>query len=199
MNRTVSDQSNDLTIGETLATFYTEQGIPADGGMSDKWVKLRFGRFYLVFPNMPERKKTVRYHDVHHLLTGYSTSWKGEASIGAYEVAAGCGDYRVAWILDLPIFALGLFIWPKAIFKAFIRGRRASSFYHHTHTYEQILEIKVSEARAILRLDTDTKPVSSQEIAVFIWWWLIASVFSMIVYIAPVALVVCYIIFHHHK
>jgi hypothetical protein len=189
--------SLDLTICQALADFFEQQDLGADGGANDTWVKLRFGSFYIPFPNSAARKKAVMYHDIHHILTGYPTTWRGEAEIGAWEVASGCGDYRAAWIFDLGIFAAGIFIFPVAVFRAFIRGRRALNFYHHTHAYEQILQMNIAEVQTTLQLNNADKPALVLEIMTFIAWWLLAVVLSLAIYVAPVFIVI-WLIVHRH-
>jgi ubiquinone biosynthesis protein Coq4 len=39
----------------------------------------------------------VRLHDLHHLVTGYPTDWKGELEISAWEIAGSCRGYVAAW------------------------------------------------------------------------------------------------------
>ena len=39
------------------------------------------------FPNPVWRKKVLHIHDIHHLITKQSTSWKGEAYITGWEIA----------------------------------------------------------------------------------------------------------------
>ena len=51
---------------------------------------LRIGRVPVAaFPNGAARVRAVRLHDLHHVATGYATSWVGEAEIGAWEREAG--------------------------------------------------------------------------------------------------------------
>lgn len=38
------------------------------------------------FPNTRGRKRAMRFHDLHHILTGSGTNWIGEAEIGASEL-----------------------------------------------------------------------------------------------------------------
>lgn len=191
MSADISQDPDDLTIGQALSDFYQKQGMAPDGGVNDRWIKLRFGKYYIPFPNDPARRKAVRYHDIHHLLAGYPTTWRGEAGVGAWEIASGCGDYRAAWIFDLGIFALGLFLFPVTVFGAFIRGRRMRNFYYHTHTYDQIREMKVGEARAVLAMDeANIQPASAAEIVTFLGWWLLAFILSFLMYVAPVVFIV---------
>jgi len=80
-------------VGDALREHFRSNGLPEDGGIDLRWVHLRVGPIPLAFPNIPARREAVRYHDVHHVLTGYAMDWAGEAEIGAWEVASGCGRY----------------------------------------------------------------------------------------------------------
>ncbi|PYS76753.1 MAG: hypothetical protein DMF66_12990 [Acidobacteria bacterium] len=62
-----------------------------DGGYSDAWVKLKLWRMPIWFPNTEGRRRAVRFHDVHHVLTEYPTTWRGEFEIAAWEIATGIG------------------------------------------------------------------------------------------------------------
>ena len=46
-------------------------------------MRLAFGPVRFAFPNTAGRVRAVRYHDLHHVVTGYATDWTGEAEIGA--------------------------------------------------------------------------------------------------------------------
>src|SRR5665213_2057181 len=112
-----SNTPGQLSIQEALAAFFEKNQLGPDGGANDDWAKIKLGKFYIPFPNSPARKKAVVFHDVHHIVTGYKTDWKGEAEIGAWEVSSGCGSYRAAWLFDFGIFALGVFLFPIAVFR----------------------------------------------------------------------------------
>ena len=139
MNAISSTYSSRQTIKEALTIFFEKYQLGPDGGMSDRWVKLRFGKFYIPFPNTDSRRKALMFHDIHHIATGYQSNWKGEAEIGAWEVSTGCGSYTAAWVLDLGVLALGLLVFPKATYKAFVKGQRTRSFYKNSYTREQLL------------------------------------------------------------
>jgi len=83
------------------AEYFARAGFPADGGYGDAWVKVKIaGRFMPLFPNVAPRVRAVKLHDLHHILTGYGTSWTGEAEIAAWELASGCRSYVAAWLLN---------------------------------------------------------------------------------------------------
>ena len=76
-----------MLVREARARYFAENGF-GDGGYDDRFVVLRVGGVpALVFPNTKQRVRSVRIHDVHHVLTGYATSWRGEGEIA--RVGAG--------------------------------------------------------------------------------------------------------------
>ncbi len=98
-----------------------ESGVAVDGGSSDRWVVLRFGRIPAPFPNTSARRKVIALHDVNHLVAGVSTGNVGEAEISAWELASGgCGQYLAAWALDLAGMLMGL-VWPIHVDKGVCR------------------------------------------------------------------------------
>ena len=88
-------------------------------GYDEAWVRLPAGPFTLRFPNFAGRRRAVMLHDLHHVATGYDTSWQGEAEIGAWEIGGGCAHHAWAWYLNLSAMSLGLVLWPRAVFGAF--------------------------------------------------------------------------------
>jgi len=79
-----------------------------NGGYDKKWVRLKAGPISIYFPNIEARVAAVKYHDLHHIVTGYPANWVGESEIGAWEVASGCRHHWPAWILNLDAIAIGL-------------------------------------------------------------------------------------------
>jgi hypothetical protein len=109
------------------------------------------------FPNTPARVKAVRFHDLHHVLTGYRTDIVGEFEISAWEIAAGCKSMTAAWVLNLGGLAAGIFRCPKRTFAAFVRGRRHDTLYGED--YDALLDITVDDARAkYAPSDVDLRP-----------------------------------------
>lgn len=119
------------SVREARARYFAENHFPADGGYSDRFVVLRMGRLpVVVFPNTKARVRAVRLHDLHHVVTGYPTSWLGEAEIAAWEIASGCRSYVAAWLLNGLALAYGLLLWPRRMGAAWRRGRRSRNLYH---------------------------------------------------------------------
>ncbi|MBA2538194.1 MAG: hypothetical protein H0V17_01040 [Deltaproteobacteria bacterium] len=93
----------------------------------------------------------MKLHDLHHVATGYDTTWTGEAEIGAWEIGAGCGRYWAAWMLNLGATGVGMLHAPRREWRAFIRGRRSKSLYDRAFS-EDMLQWSVRDLRAHLRL-----------------------------------------------
>src|SRR4028119_655850 len=67
-----------LALGEARSRLFALSGFPPDGGYGEAWVKLKLWRIPLAFPNTAGRRRAVKFHDLHHVLTEYPTTWRGE-------------------------------------------------------------------------------------------------------------------------
>ncbi len=132
--------------------WYESRGLPPDGGDSLKWVDFSFYSIPLPFPNSDARRGAVRFHDLHHLLTGYATDIQGEGEIASWELAGGCGRFWVAWHLNLLSFCVGLILNPRHIWRAFIRGRNSRTLYRGVD-YQWVLQQPLHSTRAMLSLN----------------------------------------------
>jgi len=158
-----------LTLGEARARLFALGGLGEDGGYGDAWVVLKLWRVPLAFPNTEGRRLAVRFHDLHHVLTEYPTTWRGEFEIAAWEVAGGIRRYWVAWLLDLLGFACGLVVFPRAVYCAFVRGRHSTNLYGEVWD-ESILARRVGEVRRRLNLDGgDVRPTRDDRVAFALW------------------------------
>lgn len=158
-----------LTLGEARARLFALGGLGEGGGYEDAWVKLRFWRIPFAFPNTAGRRRAVRFHDLHHVLTEYPTTWRGEFEIAAWEVAGGVRRYWVGWLLDLLGFACGLVVYPRAVYRAFVRGRHSRNLYGEEWD-ESILSRRVGEVRRRLRLNSEDVRPNGRDRASFMFW-----------------------------
>lgn len=152
----------DKTPKEILHQFYLDNNLEEDGGQNSSSVKIElFKNFHFYFPNFNGRRKAIIKHDIHHLVTGYSTTLIGESEISAWEIASGCNKYWFAFLIDTSGFMLGIPLNFLKVLKAFSRGRKTRNLYSDFISTEQALNMKISELRSYLDLDksgTDTKP-----------------------------------------
>jgi len=178
-----------LTLGEARARLFALGGLGEDGGYADAWVVLKLWRVPLAFPNTEGRRRAVRFHDLHHVLTEYPTTWRGEFEISAWEVAGGIRRYRVAWLLDLLGFACGLVVFPRAVYHAFVRGRHSLNLYGEAWD-ESILTRRVGEVRHRLRLDVEEARPTGDDRLAFVKWAaasVAAYVATLVVIFVPVS------------
>ena len=136
--------------------YYAANGFPPDGGDSSAWVDFKLGPLPMPFPNTAPRKRAVRLHDLHHVLTGYHTDIIGEFEISAWELAAGCGSYSAAWFLDLTGLAAGVAVAPRRTWRAFQRGIASRNLYNGPEYSDALLDRPVSDVRAELAIDAQT-------------------------------------------
>jgi hypothetical protein len=159
------DEAADMKTGR--AHYFKANGL-GDGGYNDRWAKLQAGPIPIYIPNTAARVRAIRFHDLHHVLTGYNTTWTGEAEIGAWELASGCADHYAAWVLNLWAMAIGLFLAPSKIYTAFRRGRISTNLYRKTIN-DELLETRLGELRQQLKLNQEF-PAPQGHYGSFILW-----------------------------
>jgi len=141
--------ASSLTLREARAQYFARAGFD-ESGYTDRWVWVTIlGRRVPATLNTPGRVRAVKLHDLHHVLTGYATTWTGEAEIGAWELASGCRAHLAAWYLNGWAALIGLFIAPRRVLAAFRRGRRERNLYGGELT-DALLAETVGAARARL-------------------------------------------------
>jgi hypothetical protein len=182
---TTIDTAHDpaVTLRQARARYFEENDFGADGGYGARWVKLKLGPFPYAIPNTAGRVRAVRYHDLHHIVTGYRTDWIGEFEISGWEVGSGCRDFVAAWFLNLSGMFAGLFLSPRRIYRAFVRGRNTRNLYGRTFD-DALLDTRVDEMRAELGTDRDVPAGTPADLGRFLAF-LVAGLPLMVVMSAP--------------
>lgn len=139
--------SESMTLAEARALFFARAGLGADGGYGARWVRIDAKPVPIIFPNTACRIVATKLHDLHHIATGYGTDWIGEGEIAAWELAGGCGRHGWAWLLDAGAFTVGLFLAPRRMRAAFVRGLGARNLYHGGFPEEQLASVTVAALR----------------------------------------------------
>jgi len=160
---------SEMTLLEARAKYFALNGFGVDGGYEDTWVKVEYGWMRFYFPNTQARARVVRYHDLHHILTGYSTTMPGETEISAWEIATGCTANYAAWILNLLGFGFGLLINRRGVYRSFMRGRYSSNLYAYPFD-DRLLSSKVGEMRCLLGLDKQSIHAEASDKRAFALW-----------------------------
>jgi ubiquinone biosynthesis protein Coq4 len=90
----------------------------------------------------------AEFHDVYHVLFGFSTSMEDETAIQFLGV--GNGRYSIPWLASCGLaFVFYPERWGK-FYRAFMQGRRAETFHHIN--WEKLLEVKVKDLRKDLQV-----------------------------------------------
>lgn len=168
-----------LIVKDALKIYFDEYHFK-DGGYDLKWFKIKLGPLFIPLPNIKSRVDAVRIHDIHHLLTEYNADWKGEVEIGAWEIATGCGKYWAAWLLNLGSLFIGMFLFPRALYKAFMRGRKCKTSLYYNSNYPELLSKTLGELREKIHFDKQGKN-SFADILLFLTWCLIALCYHILV------------------
>ena len=175
----------EMTLGQARARYFELNNFGSDGGYEERWIKVKVWRIPIWLPNTAGRVRAVKLHDLHHVLTEYPTTWRGEAEISAWELGSGgLRKYYAGWILDILNLAQGLVVNPVGLYRGFMRGRRSKNLFSTQFT-DEILTHRVGEYRQLLDLESvPEKPTLSDKL-IFVTW-VVVSVAAYLVAIAPV-------------
>jgi hypothetical protein len=157
------------TLREARARWFAENGFDADGGYTKRWFRIESRPIPVYLPNLKARVDAVRLHDIHHIVTGYGTDWRGEAEIGAWEIASGCGRYWAAWVLNFGALAFGLIAAPRRTYRAFVRGRHSTNLYAGEFR-ESLLDERVDALRRRFGLAGPAENASTRDKLAFAGW-----------------------------
>jgi hypothetical protein len=129
--RTAAVATPSASVGAALRALRRTYGLPDDAGECESWT-CRLGRATVRLPNFGWRRKALLAHDLHHVLTGYPCTLRGEFQMAAWEFGAGGMPHWAATAFCLPLVVAGLLWSPRRIWRAFAWGRRSRSLHGST-------------------------------------------------------------------
>jgi hypothetical protein len=138
--------SPSATVKESVERYMNVNGF-SRAEYAAKTVPVKVGPITFQLPNGAARQKAIAQHDVHHVLTGYLTDLTGEAEIGAFELRGGCTN-AFLWFINLAAVAVGLFIAPRRIVRAFRAAKGAHTLYRLDLAAAEVEPLTVAELRA---------------------------------------------------
>lgn len=177
------------TLAQARDAYFRANGFGADGGYNAAWVDFKLGPIPMPFPNTHARSRTVRYHDLHHIVTGYRTNALGEFEISAWELGSGCADHAVAWHLNLSGLVAGALFIPRRTWLAFVRGRHSLNFYRVAYD-EALLSRLVDDARRDLQLDQEALAATVADVVAFATCLVVGSIVGAITVVIGIPLVI---------
>jgi hypothetical protein len=117
-------------LHEELAVFYARHGFGDVVGARPLTVRVYTGCLLVPLPNIETRRRYLKYHDLHHLITGYSVGRIGEGEISAWELGTGSAlASPMLAFMNLIALSTGLALEPRRMWRAFMRGTRSRNLY----------------------------------------------------------------------
>lgn len=119
-----------MTLKEELAAFYRRCGFSDTADRQACTVPVYTGCLLVPLPNIETRHVYLKYHDLHHVVTGYSTGRIGEGEVSAWELGTGSMWHSpLLGTMNLIALSTGLVLEPKRMWRAFRRGCRSRNLY----------------------------------------------------------------------
>lgn len=178
-----------MTLGQARDAYLQKYGF-STAAYEERWAAIKLGPIKFWIPSTRSRRQAIRFHDLHHALTGYPAIPSGEAEIGAWEIATGCGRFRAAWVLNLFAMGMGLLIAPGKTYRAWVRGRHTTTNFYHVAYDEALLAKGADEMRREIGLPENSPRATTGDKASFILWAALALLqyaMSTAVVLAPFA------------
>lgn len=118
-----------------------------DQWLQKDWLEVRIDdRIVRAFP-LWFIKDTLIKHDIHHVLTDYSTSFRGECELAGWELASGgCHLNIIFWIDRIFTALIGLVAYPRDTAKAIRKGWRCRNLY--SNQLDELLNSDVEKLQA---------------------------------------------------
>jgi hypothetical protein len=119
-----------MTLQDELAAFYKRSGFGQVVGARPLTVPVYTGCMLVPLPNIETRRRFLKYHDLHHLVTGYSVGRIGEGEVSAWELGTGSAFVSpTLGVMNLIALSTGLVLEPKRMWRAFRRGCTSRNLY----------------------------------------------------------------------
>jgi hypothetical protein len=113
-----------------LAAFYAKSGFGDVVGARPLTVRVYTGCLLVPMPNIETRRRYLKYHDLHHLVTGYSVGRIGEGEVSAWELGTGSMlASPMLGIMNLIALSTGLVLDRARMWRAFRRGCASRNLY----------------------------------------------------------------------
>jgi len=144
----------DGSFGRIYASFMDAEQLSADGLIEAENAAIRHDPEEIIDPDRRYFGDRLRdMHDLWHVLTGYGRDEAGEAANLAFTVAQV--PSRGVWLIVLAAAVLGpwslSFAWPRYLFRAWLRGRRAAKL--SLARFEELLPLPLDEVRRRLQIE----------------------------------------------
>ncbi len=119
-----------MSLEAALQAFYDRHGFGDTIGARPRTVPVYTGCLLVPLPNIETRHRYLRYHDLHHLITGYSVGRIGEGQISAWELGSGSmRESLTLGVMNLIALSTGWVLDRHRMWDAYCRGCRSENLY----------------------------------------------------------------------
>lgn len=125
-----SDTDFPLTTREALIGFYKFNQLNLTEDFSSHCVRVYIGCLLAPVPNVKARKKYLKFHDLHHIMSTYGIDRIGESEISAWELGSKSCRKPIISIMNLFALSTGYILSPKRVKQAYYRGCRSKNLYY---------------------------------------------------------------------
>jgi hypothetical protein len=121
---------NTVTLQDELDAFYQRSGFGDVPGARPRTVRVYTGCLLVPMPNIEARRRFLKYHDLHHLVTGFSIGRIGEGEVSAWELGTGSAFVSpTLGLMNLIALSTGLVLDRKRMWRAFRLGCNSRNLY----------------------------------------------------------------------
>jgi hypothetical protein len=142
----------EMSVRDARDAYLTENGFTLDA-YDKPTTKGSFLGHEFAVPNPPAHQRGIRFHDLHHVATGFGTDHAGEGEISMWQIRrglAGTGLYVTSVVVANAL--LGLLLAPRRTLAALRHPSAGGSLFSATMDYESMLDQSVGELRAMLAI-----------------------------------------------
>ncbi|MFA6087156.1 hypothetical protein [Mucilaginibacter sp.] len=119
-----------MTVKEALIGFYKFNRLNLTQDFESHCVRVYVGCILAPVPNINARKKYLKFHDMHHVMSGYGIDRVGESEISAWELGSRSCRKPLISVMNLFALSTGFILNPKKVISAFYRGCRSKNLYY---------------------------------------------------------------------
>lgn len=138
-----------MTTKEALLGFYNFHKLNLSEDFKSHCVRVYIGCLLAPVPNVSARKKYLKFHDLHHIMTGYGIGKVGESEVSAWELGSRSCRKPLISIMNLFALSTGFILKPKRVLNAFYRGCRSRNLYYMSDSLspEQIDQLDLQKIK----------------------------------------------------
>lgn len=119
-----------MTTKEALLGFYKFNRLNLAEDFKAHCVRVYIGCILAPVPNVKARKKFLKFHDMHHIITGYGIDRIGESEVSAWELGSRSCRKPLISIMNLFALSTGFVLDRKRVTAAFDRGCKSRNLYY---------------------------------------------------------------------